>query len=241
MTLGLKVSLIFNLGLASVLTLILVQRRTENGAAAASPVSAAQSSPAPVQTKPFQWSELESTNDYRNYVANLRAVGCPEPTVEDIVWGDAERVFSAQRRQLNLSGDEAGPWSKQKETRLVAYFLGQTVTAGNPDENPAKAAPDRRSTPAVYPLAFRDVNLDALGLTDAQKQAVQQAIAGIRQQFITQIGGVNQDPSDPAYFERWRKAQAQNDVALRGWLGNKTFMAYQLAIQANSATTTQNP
>src|SRR6476646_3739352 len=36
---------------------------------------------APFQTAgQFSWSQLEST-DYLDYVARLRAVGCPEPTV----------------------------------------------------------------------------------------------------------------------------------------------------------------
>jgi hypothetical protein len=137
---------------------------------------------------------------------------------------------------LNLSGDEPGPWSKSREARLVAYLLGQTLPPIDAPENLAKAAPDKKSAPATYPLAFQDVNLDSLGLKDEQKKAVEQVIASIRQQFINQIGGLNQDPSDPAYLARWRKAQPQMDDELRGWLGGKTFMAYQLAVQANSGT-----
>src|SRR5437899_3128213 len=32
---------------------------------------------------PFDWRQVES-EDYRQYVANLRALGCPEQTVRDI-------------------------------------------------------------------------------------------------------------------------------------------------------------
>jgi hypothetical protein len=233
---SLKVSFICNLCLAGTLIFILTHRQPQEAASNHPSVIEAQPPLTPVPSKPFHWHQLESTNDYREYVNNLRGIGCPESTVEDIVWGDAERVFSSERRKLNLTGDEAGAWSKQRETQLVDHFLGKTPALADspPPDNPTKAA-GRKSAPAVYPLAFRDVNLDSLGLTAVQKEAIQQAIAGIRQQFIDQIGGLNQDPSDPAYLERWRKAQPQNDDALRGWLGGKTFMAYQLAAQANAA------
>ena len=42
---------------------------------------------------PFRWSEIEST-DYRQYIANLRAVGCPEPVVRDIIMADLNQVFA---------------------------------------------------------------------------------------------------------------------------------------------------
>jgi hypothetical protein len=73
----------------------------------------------------FRWSQLESTNDYRIYVANLRAIGCPEPTVQDIVKGNVERAFSFERNQLGLDGSGAGEWSRLREARLVAKLLGE--------------------------------------------------------------------------------------------------------------------
>lgn len=49
-------------------------------------------------TNVFHWRQLESTN-YDEFVANLRAVGCPERTVRDIVVGDVwERYASAEDR-----------------------------------------------------------------------------------------------------------------------------------------------
>ena len=45
-----------------------------------------------------------SGKDYRVYIANLHAVGCPEATIEDIVRGDTERAFAWERNQLSLDG-----------------------------------------------------------------------------------------------------------------------------------------
>lgn len=77
----------------------------------------------------FRWSQLESSKNYQTYIANLRAVGCPEATIADIVKGDTERTFAWERNQLGLSETGNGPWSRQAEMRLVAHLLGEpTVT-----------------------------------------------------------------------------------------------------------------
>jgi len=41
--------------------------------------------PSSASTRPvFDWRQVES-EDYRTYLANLRAIGCPETTIRDIV------------------------------------------------------------------------------------------------------------------------------------------------------------
>ena len=52
---------------------------------------AADSSPTPPLS--FHWSEIESA-DYRQYIANLRAVGCPEQIVRDIIVADVNQLFA---------------------------------------------------------------------------------------------------------------------------------------------------
>lgn len=42
---------------------------------------------------PFHWSEVES-GDYRQYIANLRAVGCPEQIIQDILMADVNQLFA---------------------------------------------------------------------------------------------------------------------------------------------------
>ena len=43
-------------------------------------------------SKKFSWREIESP-DYVQYVKNLRKIGCPEPTVEDIVVADVNALY----------------------------------------------------------------------------------------------------------------------------------------------------
>jgi hypothetical protein len=238
---GLKISLFLNLGLAGGLILVLLlQGQKDRGIASQSAVSGPSvsavvaSAPPAIDSEPFQWKQLESMDNYREYVAKLRAAGCPEPTVEDIVRGDVGRIFSLKRRELNLDGSSAGPWSRQREAIAIAGLLGQAMSPDDLSVQPApRPASQHDTAPATYPLAFENVNLDALGLKPAGKEAVQDAIAQIREQFIERIGGTNQDVSDPAYLERWRKAQPDMDSALRGTLGDQAFLEYQMAAQGN--------
>jgi hypothetical protein len=121
-----KISIWLNLGLLCSLIFVVVSRRKETAAippqvvAVPVPVAAARQPP-----KPFRWGQLESTNDYRVYVANLRAIGCPEPTIRDIVSGDAERGFSFERAQLGLDGSGSGKWSRLQQAQTVATLLGK--------------------------------------------------------------------------------------------------------------------
>jgi hypothetical protein len=48
-------------------------------------------------------------------------------------------------------------------------------------------------------------------------------INALRQEFIDQIGGYDQDPTDPAYQERWQTAQQFLDERLRSELGEEVF------------------
>src|SRR5262245_33086814 len=47
----------------------------------------------------FHWSQLES-EDYRIYAANLRAIGCPEATVRDIILADVNDLFGRRVKEL---------------------------------------------------------------------------------------------------------------------------------------------
>src|SRR5262245_22753501 len=53
-------------------------------------------------TNRFQWGMIESTN-YEEYVRNLRAVGCPEKTVRDIILAEVRKTYLARRGSILLT------------------------------------------------------------------------------------------------------------------------------------------
>jgi hypothetical protein len=111
--------------------------------------------PAPVPTPvaastpvPFRWSQLEST-DYATYIANLRAIGCPEQTLHDIIAGDLACVY-AQKRQTLLAAQAQAPAEAQAQARQALdheeHRLLSTLLESSPANTPA---PPGASTPAT--------------------------------------------------------------------------------------------
>ena len=167
-----------------------------------------------------------STNGYRAFVENLRAAGCPEATVEDIVWGDTGRAYSVMRGRLRVSPSDAGPWSAQSQMQMVAYFLGQGPAPQAPAEMPP--LPLLAGTP---PMVLQNVDLSPLNLSEDQTQA----LANIRDTFWKTVSGVNQDTNDPRYLARWRKAQDAADSMFRVTLGSD-YWKYQMLSSAQAGS-----
>src|SRR6185436_12502361 len=45
------------------------------------------------------WRMVESEN-YKQYIANLRSIGCPEETIRDIIIADVNKLFESRGKQL---------------------------------------------------------------------------------------------------------------------------------------------
>lgn len=254
---ALKVSLLLNLSLGGCLVFSLLAVRP---AVAPSPSSAvATAPPAVVATvadappAPFRWSRLES-DDYRVYVKNLRGVGCPEPVLRAIVTADVHAVYGRRGRALEqqLAAMADAAWSARPgdvgtEQALRAEMLAQpdaeaaeiaellglkpVPVAAAPSPPVLHKRPSPEDLPPAMPLVLQDIDLTPLGLNDDQKQAV----ADLRQNFLAEIGGANQDPDDPAYLARWQKAQPEVDGLLQAMLGGKIYTEYQMLADNQAA------
>jgi hypothetical protein len=55
--------------------------------------------PATDARPPFLWNQIESA-DYREYIANLRAVGCPEEIIRDIIAADLSQLFAPRAEAI---------------------------------------------------------------------------------------------------------------------------------------------
>src|SRR5439155_18080321 len=47
----------------------------------------------PPATTQFSWAAVEA-EDYRQYIANLRAIDCPEETIRDIIIADVNKLYA---------------------------------------------------------------------------------------------------------------------------------------------------
>jgi LysM repeat protein len=70
----------------------------------------------------FTWQEIE-TADYPTYIANLRDIGCPEPTIRDIIIADINALY-ARKRATEIVTPEQQWWRAEPDTNVL-----QTATA----------------------------------------------------------------------------------------------------------------
>jgi hypothetical protein len=131
----LRLSVLLNLLLAGGVVFIVVSERKEvtipvpkEAKAPVAEVASPGPSQPDVRPQPFHWQQLDSVNDYRLFIANLRAIGCPENTIEDIVRGNVSRAFEWERSRQKIGGSGNGPWSDASETALVDGLMGKPST-----------------------------------------------------------------------------------------------------------------
>jgi hypothetical protein len=94
--LWLILSLVVNLFLA-----VFLYIATEQWDQPAVPPSTADNAPliktnVVVRHENFTWEQLESTN-YVTFIKNLRAIGCPEQTIRDIILSEVDRLYGRRR------------------------------------------------------------------------------------------------------------------------------------------------
>ncbi len=67
-----------------------------------------------VVTNSLQWAQLES-EDYKTYVARLRAIGCPEQTIRDIIIADLDKLLAPELRAAHGRRNELNYWHSEEE------------------------------------------------------------------------------------------------------------------------------
>ena len=187
-------------------------------------------------TNDFRWVSVES-DDYRQYIANLREIGCPEETIRDIIIADVNKLFAGRMAALYPSPQDFKWWqtddrSNRDERRdrerkrrdlndekraLIKELLGvdlETEMAkweGRPDDD-----------------AWRT------GFLSAEKQqAVQAWQEKFREMERTAFSEMRENRGSPEARAKMLALRAQREAELAQILGPQDFQEYQLR---NSAT-----
>lgn len=126
-----RTPLILSLGLNAVLAALLVAQWVRPAPDTRQPALARPPQPASSEIEPaigapatptnapsqlaFNWAQIES-DDYRQYIANLLAVGCPERLVRDLIVKDVEELYD--RREAALPPTDLPPWAgRERQTQ----------------------------------------------------------------------------------------------------------------------------
>lgn len=75
---------------------------------------------------PFSWGRLEST-DFKVYIANLRAIGCPERTIRDLIRSDLDHIYRTRHEALEKEMPrDQNFWEPRRESGPVAHYARET-------------------------------------------------------------------------------------------------------------------
>jgi hypothetical protein len=64
----------------------------------------------------FQWQDVEST-DFKQYMANLRAIGCPEETIRDLIIAEVNKMFAPRFAALAAETQRFEHWGRRSKSR----------------------------------------------------------------------------------------------------------------------------
>jgi len=77
--------------------------------ATAAPKSDGKTVTVTVPAAGLNWRNVES-EDYKKYIANLRAIGCPEETIRDIIVADVNKLFEQRKREVTGTTNKFQFW-----------------------------------------------------------------------------------------------------------------------------------
>jgi hypothetical protein len=201
----------------------------------AAPETAAPAEPRVVyKTNDFRWSQIESP-DYREYIANLRAVGCPESTLKDIILTDVMRLYAQRRGQYYHNGRPFKYWETNDKRKLKQPQI---------EERDRQLAAIDKDLPAVLRELlginyerelnkyFVDTDEDDNRLSFLSEDKRSQ-ILSLREQFegkreLIRYNALNGTLS-PAEVEQLRQIDQLQDEALAQVLGPQEKAQYELS------------
>ena len=80
------------------------------------PAPGATNVPGAPKIIPFHWRMVES-DDYRQYIANLRAIECPDRVIRDLIVADVEKLYG--QRGADLEPAHIEPWYNAAHRRVA--------------------------------------------------------------------------------------------------------------------------
>ena len=170
-----------------------------------------------VRRQNFTWNEIESP-DYATYIAKLRAIGCPEATIRDIIVADVNQHF-ARRRATEVVTAEQQWWRSEPDPDVTQAASEKLKALENERRTllTTLLGPEWESSYYPYPAHPDSPPLDGpvLGALSPQtKQAIRDIegrAAERRQAYLDALKKDDKQP-DPAELARMRQ-QSRIDLA----------------------------
>lgn len=235
----LKILLILSIGLNVLLGVksLSPAKPIETDAQEASPASEPEAKPsqasAPAENTPspqvvlrkFNWESVESP-DYREYIDNLKSIGCPEETIRDIILADVNKLYD--KKKLEVKG-KPKPYEYWK---AGMPFLSNT----DPEKVKALAALDTEKNNLLRALGIEpdfDIKASAAAMINPLEEMLaflpdekKSKVMNIFQEMQAKMAEMMKDgaPDGEAIF----KIQKEAEESMKAMMTDEEFLAYDL-------------
>ena len=183
----------------------------------------------------FTWGEVES-DDFRKYIANLRAINCPEATIRDLIVAEVDELYT-QRRAAELTPTDMAWWKSETDISLAQLALARDGAL----ESERRALLDellgpgwRKDPPQISTAAARFTG----AVLSALPESVQNAVLEIEQASFSKLQALETAAAEsggavtPAQVTRLR---LETRATLAKILSPDQLEEYLLRYSANSA------
>jgi hypothetical protein len=182
----------------------------------------------------ISWRMVES-EDYRQYIANLRSIGCPEETIRDIITADVNKLFEARRKELRAAS-----------TNKFEFWKAGSMFAGMMNEEKIKqkqelakekrellttllgVAPDEKPDVASLMGPMEDM-LDFL--PEGKQSKVIELMQSMQSKMMKSFKDGAPDAKD---MKEMQKAQKEMEAEMAKILTPQEFEDYQLRLSQTS-------
>lgn len=179
----------------------------------------------------FNWESVESA-DYREYIENLRSVGCPEETIRDIIIADVTKLYDQKKKAVR------GESKKYEYWKSGFAFMGvgdsetmEQIEALDEERNQVLRSlgiePDFRAM-AAQMMNPMDTMFDFL--PEEKKRQVLQVFSDLQKNMRKAMEGGNMDG------EEMMKYQKESELAVKALLTPEEALAYDLRMGMTANT-----
>lgn len=175
-------------------------------------------------TKQITWEMVES-GDYKEYIANLRSIGCPEETIRDIIIADVNKLYDKKKKEARGGPRKFEYWkSGNPFAGAMDSELIQKLKALDEERNSVLRAlgitPDAK-TEMAQSMVMNPLETALDFLSDEKKSRVVKLMSDMQSKMME----ASKDGADP---EAMGKAMKDMENALKGVLSPEEFQNYQL-------------
>jgi hypothetical protein len=186
-------------------------------------------------TPTFHWSEVESA-DYKEYIAKLRAVQCPEETIRDIIVADINKLYAPREAPFKVvveaPEDGTGDWHADRPRRQANFERRKQLHAIQKEKNALLKELLGIELP-LEPMRGRDSR--SYELFEAAFNALpghkREAVREIQENYW-QMSDALKDKYDhkrtPEYLEEYRRINADRKAKLEAVLTPEELEDYDM-------------